>query len=237
MKISKIILFCAAAIVFSYGAFKASVGTIENINAQYEAENPVSPEATAADAEMPMDIDRTISHTAPSTEETVLPVDTGADYAIYERELFVTVNEGESWIPVPDDTELGYARISDYIDTISRSNIYISGEKVSVAYGGRGPENISILTTDTRGQVWSVGSISRTATHDLEKGYEKMHIDFIDGEQTGFLVALRNEGTSQAETLAFRSVNMGVTWDPVSVENALYDEIMAHFELQGTLNE
>ncbi|MGI2329137.1 hypothetical protein [Planococcus sp. YIM B11945] len=232
MKISNVLFFCAAAIVLSYAAFKASVGTIENINAQYEAENPASPKTPMADAEMPPDIDRTISHTAPTTEETVLPVDTEEDFVIYERELFVTVNEGETWIPVPDDTELGYARISDYIDTISRDNIYISGEKVSIVYGGRGPENISILRTDARGQAWSVGSISRTATHDLEKGYEKMHIDFIDGGQTGYLAAIRNE-----EIFAFRSVNTGVTWDPVSANDALYEEIMSHFELKGTPHE
>lgn len=232
MKKLKIILFCLAAIALSFGAFKISISTISNINAQYEEENPVTAEASAA-AELPADIDKLMSHPVPGTEETVLPIDTEQQYTIMESELFVTVNQGETWIPVPDDSYLGYARISDYIDVISESNIYISGEKVSIVYGGRGPENISNLRTDTRGQVWSVGSISSTATQDLEQGYEEMHIDFVDGGQIGYVAAIRDDGNSQAETLAFRSVNTGVTWDPVSTNDALYGEIMAHFELQG----
>lgn len=229
MKILKIILFSAVAIGFSYGAFKASVDTIENINAQYIPENPASFELPAETAEMPTDIDTTISHIAPATEETVLPVEYEKDYTIYESELYVTVNQGETWIRVPDDTELGYARISDYLDTISESNVDVTGDKVSIAYGGRGSENISIIRTDTHGEVWSVGSISRTATHDLENGYETIHIDFIGEEQTGYLAAV----TNQAETLSFRSVNTGVTWDPVAAGDALYADIMSHFELQG----
>lgn len=232
MKIIKTILFCLAAIGLSYGAYKASVVKIENINGQYEAENPVSPDEPVADAEMPTDIDRMISHALPGTNETVLPVDTEQDYTVYEQGLFVTVNKGETWLPVPDDDSLGYARISDYISSISGSNIYVSGEKVSIVYGGRGSENISIVKTDTRGQAWSVGSISRTATHDLERGYEEMYIDFIDEGQTGYLAATRNDGT----ILAFRSVNTGVTWDPISANEALYAEIMAHFELQEMLD-
>ncbi|MGM0898320.1 MAG: hypothetical protein ACQEV0_10480 [Bacillota bacterium] len=233
MKVLKIILFCLAAVALSFGAFKLSMSAIDNINAEYVAENPAVAEAPPL-PEVTADVDKMMSHPAPGTEKTTLPVNTEEDFVIYETELFVTLNQGESWIPVPDDTELGYARISDYLDAISRSNIYISGEKVSIVYGGRGSENISILRTETRGQVWSVGSISRTATQDLENGYEEMHIDFIDEGQTGYMAAIRNDGNSGAETLAFRSVNTGVTWDPVSATDALYGEIMAHFELQGT---
>lgn len=236
MKVLKISLIGLLALVLSYGAFKVSTDTIASINSAYVATSPAVAEAPPL-PEVTADVDKIMSHPVQGTKESVLRVDAEQDYVIYETELFVTVNEGESWIPVPDDRELGYARVSDYLDDISRSNMYISPGNIAIVYGGRGPENISILRTDSQGQGWSVGSISRTATQDLENGYEELHIDFIDDEQTGFLAAVRDGANGEAETLIFRSVNAGVTWDPISSGDALYGEIMAHFNLRGMRNE
>lgn len=236
MKGLKISLVGLLALMLSYGAFKVSTDIIASIDSEYVAKSPAVAEAPPL-PEVTADIDKIMSHPVPGTKETVLPVDTEQDYVIYETELFVTVNEGESWIPVPDDRELGYARISEYLDDISRSNMYISPGNITIVYGGRGPENISILRTDSRGQGWSVGSISRTATQDLETGYEEMHIDFIDSGQSGYLAAIRDGANGEAETLVFRSVNAGVTWDPISSGDGLYKEIMAHFDLRGMRDE
>ncbi|WP_434401664.1 hypothetical protein M1Q06_03660 [Planococcus sp. 11815] len=236
MKVLKISLVGLLALVLSYGAFKVSTDTIASIDSEYVVKSPAVAEAPPL-PEVTADVDKIMSHPVPGTKEAVLPVDTEQDYVIYETELFVTVNEGESWIPVPDDHELGYARVNEYLDDISRSNTYISPGNIAIVYGGRGPENISILRTDSRGQGWSVGSISRTATQDLGTGYEEMHIDFIDSGQTGYLAAVRDGESGEAETLIFRSVNAGVTWDPISSGDALYEEIMAHFDLRGMRNE
>ncbi|MEZ0481138.1 hypothetical protein [Planococcus sp. SSTMD024] len=236
MKVLKIGLVGLAALVLSYGAFKVSTDTIATINSEYVIKSPAVAEAPPL-PEVTADVDKIMSHPVQGAAETTLPVDTAQDYVIYETGLYVTVNEGESWIPVPDDRELGYARISDYLDGISRSNMYLSPAKIAIVYGGRGPENISILRTDSLGQGWSVGSISRTATQDLENGYDEMHIDFIDGGQTGYFAAVRDDVGSEAETLAFRSVNSGVTWDPISRGDTLYEEIMAHFELREARDE
>ncbi|MFZ3589974.1 hypothetical protein ACOI1C_12015 [Bacillus sp. DJP31] len=87
-------------------------------------------------------------------------------------------------------------------------------------------KNISIIENDGKGEYWSIGSISKTATHDLEKGYDVMYIDFLPGNQTGYLVVIRN-----GVVLAFRSVNTGVTWDIVEERDSLYPEMMTHFGL------
>lgn len=237
MKIIKAILFCALGIVLCFGAVKGSKSLIEQQNASYVPENPVLAEKDNTNHEYPTDIDKMISHIVEGTEETVLPVDYEQDYTIYEGKFYVTGNQGQTWLPVPDDTDLGYARISEYQNLVSSSNIHISGEKISIVYGGRGPENISIIRTDSHGEVWSVGSISKTATHDLKNGYDKMYIDFLEDGKTGYLAAIRNEGTVQEEIFAFWSVNSGVVWGPVDVHDPLYNEIMAQFELQGIEHE
>lgn len=237
MKTSNIALLFIAAIVLCFGVVKETKKIIENVNKRYEYENSINSEAAVVYPELPRDVDKMMSHTVTGTGEIALPIDYEQNYTIYEDELYVTVNEGQTWLLVPDDSDLGYARISDYSDAISASNIHLSGEKVSIVYGGRGPENISIIKTDSRGEVWSVGSISGTATHELENGYEKMSIDFIGDGQTGYLTAIRNEKATEEEILAFRSVNSGVTWDPVPAGDSLYDEIRTHFELQGIQHE
>ncbi|WP_339060811.1 hypothetical protein [Tepidibacillus marianensis] len=51
------------------------------------------------------------------------------------------------------------------------------------------------MTTGSNGS-WSVGSISKTATHDLQKGYDKFYIDSLQHSMTGYLIAVRNTGTA-----------------------------------------
>lgn len=236
MKNSRIMLFCLVGIVLCFGIVREIQGTMELVNKRYEFEIARNAEAPAAPQKFRTDIDQMISHSVTGTGATRLPGETRQDYTIYEDQVYVTVDNGQNWLPVPDDTSLGYARISDYRDAILPGSVYQSGEKVSVVYGGRGPENISVITTDSRGAAWSVASLSGTATHDLEKGYE-LHIDFVDNGQTGYLAAIRNEGTPEQQILLFRSVNTGVTWDPVPAGDALYEEILAYFELQETKHE
>lgn len=237
MKISKIALFCLAGIVLCIGVIREIQGTIELVNKRYEFEIARDAEAPAAPQKFQPGIDKTISHSVAGTGTARLPVEYEQNYTIYENRFYVTADKGQNWLLVPDDPSLGYARISDYHDAILPSNIYQSGEKISVAYGGRGPENISVITTDSQGAAWSVGSLSKTATHDLKKGYENLHIDFVDNGQTGYLAAIRNEGTPEQQTLVFRSVNTGVTWDSVPADDALYEEIRAYFELQANQHE
>ena len=236
MKTSKIPLFCLVGIVLCFGVVREIQGTMDLVNKRYEFETARDTEVSAAPQKFRTDIDKTISHSVTGTGATRLPVETGQDYTIYEDQVYVTVDKGQNWLPVPDDTSLGYARISDYRDAILPGNVYQSGEKVSVVYGGRGPENISVITTDSWGAAWSVASLSGTATHDLEKGYE-LHIDFVDNGQTGYLAAIRNGSTPEQQILLFRSVNTGVTWDPVPAGDTLYEEILAWFKLQGTKHE
>lgn len=233
MKVSKIALFFLAGIVLCIGVVREIQGTIELVNKRYEFEIARDTEAPVSPQKFRTGIDKTISHSVAGTGATRLPVETQQDYAIYDDKFYVTVDNGQNWLFVPDDPSLGYARISDYHDAILPNNIYQSGEKVSVVYGGRGPENISVITTDSRGAAWSVASLSETATHDLEKGYENLHIDFVDNGQIGYLAAIRNDGTPEQQTLVFRSVNTGVTWDSVPADDALYEEILVYFELQG----
>lgn len=232
MKTIKIISVCLVGMVAIFSAFKVSESIIENKNERYVPDNPlVLKELREDEQTYPEDIDKMISHVVPGTGETTLPVKYDQDFTIYEKNFYVTNNEGKTWLLVPDDDSLGYARISEYLDSISRSNIYISSEKVSIVYGGRGSENISIITTDSQGEVWSVGSISKTATHDLDNGYEQMYIDFLDDDRTGYLVAVRS-GLAEEKVVAYRSVNSGVTWDHVDSNDTLYAEIIAQFDLQ-----
>lgn len=234
MKLSKrtLMLICIAGILFCFGVVRESREIIELVNKRYEIENSRNSELEVADRNFQTDIDKAISHSVEGTGAAVLPVNYEQDFTIYEDDFYVTVDRGQTWLLVPDDMSLGYARISSYTNTISSSNIYRSGEKISIIYGGRGPENISIITTDSRGAAWSVGSLSQTATQDLENGYGNMHIDFIDNGQTGYLAAIQNEGTTQEKILVFWSVNTGVVWDSVRADDPLYEVILAHFELQ-----
>ncbi|WP_100403854.1 hypothetical protein [Bacillus sp. FJAT-42315] len=231
MKLLKIIFICLVSIMITFCTIKVSKIIIEDKNSHYVPENPFIMKDTQEDQLNPEDIDRMVSHSISGTKETTLPVKYDKNFTIYEDKLYVTNNKGKTWVQVPDDAQLGYARISEYLDTISQSNIYVSSEKITIVYGGRGSENISIITTDSPSEYWSVGSISKTATHDLQNGYDKMYIDFLDDARTGYLVAIRNNGTAQEKTLVYRSVNTGVTWDYVDMNDDIYREIMAQFGL------
>lgn len=233
MKISNRSLFCIAGVVFSIGVVKETQGIIELVDKRYEIVTSRNAETRIADPDFQTDIDKMYSHSVTGTGATVLPVDYEQDYAIFEDGLYVTVDEGQTWLLVPDDPSLGYARISDYKDAVSPSSIHQSGEKISIVYGGRGPENISVMTTDSGGAAWSVSSLSQTATHEMENGYENIVVDFVDDGQIGYLAALQNAGTAEEKIRVFWSMNSGVIWDSVSNNDPLYDEILKHFELQG----
>lgn len=214
-----------------FAAFKASKSIIDDQNLKYVQVNPLVVEKKQDDSLYPEDIDRMISHSITGTKATTLPVKSDQNYVVHENKLYVTSNQGKTWAQAPDDDYLGYARISEYVDTIQQSNIYRSNEKITIVYGGRGSENISIMTSDSKGEHWSIGSISKTATHDLQKGYDELHIDFVDDDRTGYLAAIRNEGSVQAKILVFRSINTGVTWDEVDSRDPFYGEILSQFGL------
>lgn len=231
MKIVRTASILIGSILIIFCAFKASKSIIEYKDLNYVQENPLVKRDIQEDRSYLEDIDKMISHGVAGAEETTLPVKYEDNYTIYEDDLYVTNNEGKTWMQVPNDSDIGYARISDYLDIISYSNIYTSNEEATIVYGGRGSENISIITTNSQGEHWSVGSISKTATHDLENGYDRLYIDFLDEGKMGYLVGIRNEGTATETVLVYRSVNTGVTWDSVDVSDADYDETLARFGL------
>ncbi|KIL50863.1 beta propeller repeat protein [Jeotgalibacillus campisalis] len=215
-------------IVVAYATFKLSLDYLQTKEASYIPRDPYREETVLEEDIVRQEPRRMISHPAPSTEERELPVEAEKKYTVYENSLYVTTNEGESWLRVPDDETAGYSRISDYLDVISSHSIYLSNERISVVYGGRGIENLSVLTTRDRGEVWSVGSVPKTASGELNKGYEELYIDFLE-DGTGYITAVPETGES---ILAFRSVNNGVTWDPIENRDALYTEILRHFEVR-----
>ncbi|WP_407270274.1 hypothetical protein [Radiobacillus sp. PE A8.2] len=235
MKLLKLIIISIIGISTISVTVIISKNIIEKINANYVPENPVVEESVeeknGPNPSPPQDIDRLISHGMNGTGETELPVTVEDNYKVYSDKLFVTMNQGETWLEVPDDDEIGYARISDYIDNISPTHITQFDNKISIVYGGRGSENISIISTETNGEYWSVSSISKTASHDLKNGYDQIYIDFRDDDERGYIAAIRHKGTTQEEILAFRSVNTGVTWDPIGNNDQIYSEILAHFGL------
>jgi hypothetical protein len=231
MKALKTVLIGLVGILIIFAAFKASKSIIDDYNLQYVQEKPLVVEKKQDDSFYPEDVDRMISHSITGTKAITLPVKSDQNYIVYENKLYVTSNQGKTWAEVPDDDYLGYARISEYVETIQRSNIYQSNEKTTIVYGGRGSENISVMTSDSIGEHWSVGSISKTATHDLQKGYDEMHINFLADDRTGYIAAIRNEGDAEVKILVYRSVNTGVTWDEVDNRDPLYGEILSQFEL------
>lgn len=170
MKTLKLLIVFASSVLLTVMVSKM---IINQKNLYYIEENPIT--TTDENDELPpppTDIDRMISRNVQGTEATTLPVTYTENFTIYEGRLYVTNNAGKTWLLVPDDDGLGYARISDYVETITDNNVYVSSEKIAVIYGGRGSENISIIRTDTLSDIWSVGTISKTATHDLQSGYD-----------------------------------------------------------------
>jgi len=231
MKALKMVLICLVGILIIFAGITVSKRVIDHINFQIVQVKPVVINEIRDNQTHLEDIDNMIMHSLTGTKETTLPIQTNHNYVLHEDKLYVTNNQGKTWLQVPDDDYLGYARITEYIENIEESNIYSSNEKMTIVYGGRGSENISVISTDSKGESWSVGSISKTATHDLKNGYDKIFIDFLANNGTGYLVAIRNEESIENKILAYRSVNGGVTWDYVDINDELYDGIMSHFKL------
>ncbi|MFZ7132336.1 MAG: hypothetical protein ACOWWR_08260 [Eubacteriales bacterium] len=240
MEFVKVILVSIGGIALSVLVYVGSRYMIDDINEKYIPENPYeireSTDSQMSDENMyPQDVDRMISHGMDGTGEEALPIQSSGNYTIYTKNLYVSSNQGKTWMLVPDDTELGYARISDYLDDISENNFYISGEKVAVVYGGKGSENISIIKTIDQGTYWSVASISRTATHDLNNGYDALYIDFPDNGKRGYILAIRSvEG--KEEKIIFSSVDSGVSWIKESSED-IKGEVLEHFGKQELSND
>ncbi|GGH87815.1 hypothetical protein JOD43_004102 [Pullulanibacillus pueri] len=236
MKILKISVFCLIALFIAYYTFKWTQGVIEKQNANYLPENPYiekekdhhTTQDYSSSESQPMQ-----GHNVNGSRAVELPIDGKQNnHIIYKGQLYITNNKGKTWLAVPDDDTLGYPRISDDQKSLSESNIYVSSERVAIVYGGQGPENISVLFTDGQylGEIWRVWSLSKSATQNLQKGYEKLYIDFLNSDKTGYIVAIRKEGEQQVVT-AYRSVNSGITWDAVHTNDPLYNEIMKHFGL------
>ncbi|MGD7045962.1 hypothetical protein [Jeotgalibacillus proteolyticus] len=217
------------AIALAYSSFEVSMKYLQSKEDSYIPQEPYREETISEEDLQRQEPSRMISHLAPSTEEQKLPVKTENHYIVYENSLFVTINNGDTWVRVPDDETAGYAKISDYLDGVSAQSVYQRDERITVVYGGRGVENLSLITTRDSGEVWSVGSVPRTATGALDKGYDELFIDFLE-DGTGYLAAVPEDDET---VLAFRSVNNGVTWDPVENRDELYTEILRHFELSG----
>lgn len=231
MKILRIILISLISACVIFGSYKASKSIIENLNYRYVPKNPVVEKKIVNDQSYKenQDVNKMIFHGVNGSSGTILPVKYDKKFIIYENKIYVTSNKGKTWMLIPDDKELGYAQISDYKNNFSESNISILNKKVSIVYGGRGSENISIISTDDEGKIWGVNSIDKTATHDLQNGYDKMYIDFLDDGRTGYIAAVRNADKANEEIFAFRSVNTGVTWDKADKNDTFYKKIIAHF--------
>lgn len=119
------------------------------------------------------DTDRIMFHSVNGDGEVKLPIKYKNNYAIYKDNFYVTNNKGETYIKIPDDDYLNYAKISEYKNDIEESNLYIKGNKISIIYGGRGSQNVSVMTSDDGGKAFGVNTISKTANHDLKNGYKK----------------------------------------------------------------
>lgn len=235
MKPLKIIIICLICTLAALGSVIVSKNIIQNINSGYVEKNPVVHKKTSSSNNEiyreNKDVDNMIFHSVNGTGETVLPVKYEKNFVVYQKKFYVTKNEGRTWMQVPDDTSLGYAKISEYMNDISQSNVCISNNNISIVYGGRGSENIDIITSDEEGKLWSVHSISKTASHNLKNAYDKMYIDFLNGGKTGYIAAVKNYGKTDQEMFIYHSVNTGVTWEKTDKRDTLYNEITAHFGL------
>lgn len=148
------------------------------------------------------------------------------DFIIKDNNLYITPDKGKTWLRIPDNVEPGSSNIKDYLNEITTDNIYISKEEITIVYGGRGSDNITIINGDIQGNIWNVDTLGLTATRDENKGYDKMYIDFVDSGQTGYLVI-----TKENQKLVYRSVNSGVTWDDGLEYTEEYDLIISHFDI------
>lgn len=173
------------------------------------------------------DTDRIIFHSVIGDGEVKLPIKYKNNYTIYKDNFYVTNNKGETYIKIPDDDYLNYAKISEYKNDIEESNLYIKGNKISIIYGGRGSQNVSVMTSDDGGKAFGITRISKTANHDLKNGYKKMYIDFLDDGRNGYVALVDKDG----KKLLYRTVNDGATWDKVDEGDKLYKTIINHFKL------
>lgn len=239
----KKIVIAILTIVLGLGAYYGSKGIVNKVNENYTETNPLKEEKKKDTSEnyvdTTTDIDRMISRAIDGEHPVTLNVKTEENYVIRDGSLYITMDKGKSWLKVPDDKDAGYAKISDYLDEIEVSNVYTSNNKTAIIYGGKGSENISIITTESEynGEAWSVGTISKTANHNLNRTYERMYIDFVDDEKTGYIATIEKTVDGKGRVRAYRSVNTGVTWDPVDREDNLYKDILNHFKLGGLIDD
>ncbi|CUP17053.1 Uncharacterised protein [Clostridium baratii] len=173
------------------------------------------------------DTDRIMFHSVDGDGEVKLPIKYKNNYVIYKDNFYVTNNKGKTYIKIPDDYYLNYAKISEYKNDIEESNLYIKGNKISIIYGGRGSQNVSVMTSDDGGKAFGVNTISKTANHDLKNGYKKMYIDFLGDGKNGYVALIDKDG----KKLLYRTVNDGATWDKVDEGDELYKTIIHHFKL------
>ncbi|AIY82472.1 hypothetical protein U729_2224 [Clostridium baratii str. Sullivan] len=173
------------------------------------------------------DTDRIMFHSVDGDGEVKLPIKYKNNYVIYKDNFYVTNNKGKTYIKIPDDDYLNYAKISEYKNDIEESNLYIKGNKISIIYGGRGSQNVSVMTSDDGGKAFGVNTISKTANHDLKNGYKKMYIDFLGDGRSGYVALIDKDG----KKLLYRTVNDGATWDKVDEGDELYKTIINHFKL------
>lgn len=173
------------------------------------------------------DTDRIIFHSVNGEGAVKLPIKYKNNYTIYKDNFYVTNNKGETYIKIPDDDYLNYAKISEYKKDIDESNLYIKGNRISIIYGGRGSQNVSVMTSDDGGKAFGITRISKTANHDLKNGYKKMYIDFLGDGRNGYVALVDKDG----KKLLYRTVNDGATWDKVDEGDKLYKTIINHFKL------
>lgn len=173
------------------------------------------------------DTDRIIFHSVNGEGAVKLPIKYKNNYTIYKDNFYVTNNKGETYIKIPDDDYLNYAKISEYKKDIDESNLYIKGNRISITYGGRGSQNVSVMTSDDGGKAFGITRISKTANHDLKNGYKKMYIDFLGDGRNGYVALVDKDG----KKLLYRTVNDGATWDKVDEGDKLYKTIINHFKL------
>lgn len=172
------------------------------------------------------DTDRIIFHSVNGEGAVKLPIKYKNNYTIYKDNFYVTNNKGETYIKIPDDDYLNYAKISEYKNDIDESNLYIKGNRISIIYGGKGSQNVSVMTSDDGGKAFGITRISKTANHDLKNGYKKMYIDFLGDGRNGYVALVDKDG----KKLLYRTVDDGATWDKVDEGDELYKTIINHFK-------
>ena len=228
---NKIIVTISSLLIISI-SIVLSIYSIDRINNNYKPKSQVKAEKITGEEDSHVnDIDKMMFIGIGDAKSTTLPVKYENNFTVYKNELYVTNKKGQTWIKVLNNNQVGYAKINDYLENISPSNIYASKDKIAVVYGGKGSDNISIIDENSDTNYWGANTISKTATHDLKKGYDNLYIDFVEGGKKGYIVAIKNKGTTKEEKLVFTSVNSGVTWDAAEKTDEIYKTVLTHFKL------